>query len=71
MYKTKKFNNEELKNHEDKKIVYNFIITVLAAIVLLIESIYILMSGLKTGILKKEILTTRSDIGFDIIIKTN
>ena len=71
MYKTKKFPNEELKNHEDKKIVYNFIITVLAAIVLLIESIYILISGLKTGILKKEILTTRSDIGFDIIIKTN
>tara|TARA_Y100001968_G_scaffold109317_1_gene98873 strand:- start:1113 stop:1322 length:210 start_codon:yes stop_codon:yes gene_type:complete len=52
-------------------IVYNFIVTILAATILLIESIYILLSAFKTGFLKKEVLTNRSNVGFDIVIKSN
>ena len=62
-----------LKNSTSKgnNIVYNFIITTLAASILLIESIYILLCAFKTGFLKKEVLTKKSNVGFDIVIKSN
>ena len=56
---------------DKKNIIYNFIITILSAIVLLVESLFILLSAFRKGFLKKEILTKKSDIGFDIIIKSN
>ncbi len=62
---------EEKVNQKKKNIVYHFIITILALIILLLESLYILLSAFKKGFLKKEVLTTKSNIGFDIIIKSN
>tara|TARA_Y100001968_G_scaffold333661_1_gene398143 strand:+ start:77490 stop:77723 length:234 start_codon:yes stop_codon:yes gene_type:complete len=58
------------KDNQNKSISYNLIIGIVVLIILSLESIFILLSSIKKGILKKEVLTKNSDIGFDIIIKT-
>jgi len=62
---------EEKKNSIKKNPAHQAIFFVLSLTVLLFESICILLSGFKRGILKKEILSKKSNIGFDfkIIIK--
>tara|TARA_Y100001968_G_scaffold261844_1_gene249832 strand:+ start:1036 stop:1275 length:240 start_codon:yes stop_codon:yes gene_type:complete len=55
---------------DQTNISYYFIVTIIAIILLFIESIYILLSGIKKGFLKKEVLTKKSNLGFDIIIKS-
>ena len=57
----KESNRNDLRN--------NIIFAYIAIIFLCLESIYILFSALRKGIFKQEILTKKSDIGFDIIIK--
>ena len=44
------------------------IFTILAVVIIFIESIIILINGLKKGFLKKEVLSTNSKLGFDIDI---
>ena len=55
---------------KDVSLTYNFIIIIIALFLLLLESTYIIVSCIKNGIFKKEILTENSNIGFDIIIKS-
>ena len=50
-------------------ITNNFIILLVSIISLFIESIIIIISFFKRGIFKKEILSKRTDLGFDLIIK--
>tara|TARA_Y100001968_G_scaffold273377_1_gene266060 strand:- start:395 stop:640 length:246 start_codon:yes stop_codon:yes gene_type:complete len=61
--------NQSLKRKQ-KAISGNLIVYTIAMIILCIQSIWILLSVVKQGFLKKEILTKRSDVGFDIIIKS-
>tara|TARA_Y100001968_G_C18942440_1_gene519365 strand:- start:268 stop:516 length:249 start_codon:yes stop_codon:yes gene_type:complete len=63
--KTKSDSNLIIKENITQK----FIITSLALIILFLESIYILANGIKKGIFKKEVLTKKSNLGFDIIIR--
>ncbi len=44
------------------------IYSVLTIIVIFIESIYVLINGLRDGFLRKEVLSKESDLGFDIDI---
>ena len=56
-------------NKKFNKIVDIYIFTVLFVMISLYESIGVLVEIFSYGILKKEILTEESDIGFDIKIK--
>ena len=56
-------------NKKFNKIVDIYIFTVLFIMISLYESIGVLVEIFSYGILKKEILTEESDIGFDIKIK--
>ena len=44
------------------------IFTTIAVVIIFIESIIILINGLRKGLLKKEVLSTQSNLGFDIDI---
>ena len=54
------------KNHS---ITNNFIIIIISVISIFVESIIIIISFFKKGILKKEVLSNKTNIGFDLIIK--
>ena len=63
---------EETKNpkpNNDNSITNDFIILILSIINLFIQSIIIIISLFKKGFLKKEILSKRTNLGFDLIIK--
>ena len=47
----------------------NFIILIFTISSLLFESLIIIISLFKKGILKKEVLSKKSNLGFDLIIK--
>ena len=57
----------EIKNKQ-----YDFtsisIYTTITVIIIFIEAIIILVNGLKKGIFKKEVLSNKSNLGFDIDI---
>ncbi len=59
------------KHFKDNKnsITNNFIILIFYLISILFESIIIILSLFKKGIFKKEILTKKTNLGFDLIIK--
>ena len=64
--------NQKNNNPITKKnpsITNNFIILIFSVISLFVESIIIIISFFKKGILKKEILSKKTDLGFDLIIK--
>ena len=54
---------------KDKSITNHFIILMFSVISIFIESIIIIFSLFKKGILKKEILSKKTNLGFDLIIK--
>ena len=56
-------------NKQKENIGYNFILITILLLILFFESIYIIISIIKKGIFKKEILTRKSNIGFDISIR--
>ena len=59
-----------MKKQENKNsFTNNFIILIFSIISLFVESIIIIFSLFKKGILKKEILSEKTDLGFDLIIK--
>ena len=66
--------NQENKNpkpNNKNSITNNFIILIFSIIYIFFESIIIIISLFKKGILKKEILSKKTDLGFDLIIKRN
>ena len=65
----KKQENKNLKPKDKNSITNNFIILIFSIISLFFESIIIIISLFKKGIVKKEILSKKTDLGFDLIIK--
>ena len=65
-------NKQKNKNSTKKinpSITNNFIILIFSIISLFIESIIIIFGLFKKGIFKREILSKKTDLGFDLIIK--
>jgi len=66
-----------MKNIESRKpsieknnsITNNFIILIFSILSLFFESIIIIISLFKKGFLKKEVLSKKTNLGFDLIIK--
>ena len=65
----KKREYKDSKKHNNNSITYNFIILIISTISLFVESIITIISLFKKGIFKKEILSKKTDLGFDLIIK--
>ena len=61
--------NKNHKQNSNNSITYHFIILIFSIVFLFVESIVIMMSLFKRGIFKKEILSRKTDLGFDLIIK--
>ena len=61
--------NKNIKPKNNNSITNNFIILIFSVISLFIESIIIIISLFKKGILKREILSKKTNLGFDLIIK--
>ncbi len=57
------------KNKEFNKAVDTYIFTVIILTILFYKSVRVLIEIITYGVLKKEILTEESNIGFDIKIK--
>ena len=53
----------------NNSITNNFIIIILSTIYIFFKSIIIILGLLKRGIIKKEILSKKNNLGFDLIIK--
>ncbi|AAQ00203.1 MULTISPECIES: hypothetical protein [Prochlorococcus] len=64
MDSTNKISNKS----NEKDLVSLFISILLTMIIIFIESIYILIRAIDKGILKKEVLSRKSNLGFDIDI---
>ena len=54
---------------KDNSITNNFIILIFSILSLFFESLIIIISIFKKGILKKEVLSKETNLGFDLIIK--
>ena len=65
----KKQENKNPKPNNKNSITNNFIILIFSIITLFVESIIIIISLFKKGIVKKEVLSKKTDLGFDLIIK--
>ena len=65
----KKREYKDSKKNNNNSITYNFIILIISTISLFVESILTIISLFKKGIFKKEILSKKTDLGFDLIIK--
>ncbi|ABM76101.1 Conserved hypothetical protein [Prochlorococcus marinus str. NATL1A] len=65
----KKREYKDSKKNNNNSITYNFIILIISTISLFVESIITIISLFKKGIFKKEILSKKTDLGFDLIIK--
>ena len=65
----KKQENKNPKQNNKNSITNNFIILIFSIVSLFIESIIIIISLFKKGIVKKEVLSKETDLGFDLIIK--
>ena len=65
----KKQENRNPNPKNNNSITNSFIILIFSIISLFFESIIIIISCFRNGILKKEILSKRTDLGFDLIIK--
>ena len=65
----KKREYKDSKKNNNNSITYNFIILIISTISLFVDSIITIISLFKKGIFKKEILSKKTDLGFDLIIK--
>ncbi len=61
--------NKNPQPNKKNSITNNFIILIFSIISLFFESILIIISLFKKGIVKKEILSKKTDLGFDLTIK--
>tara|TARA_B100001250_G_scaffold307653_1_gene269508 strand:+ start:357 stop:581 length:225 start_codon:yes stop_codon:yes gene_type:complete len=67
-----KMKTKESQKHsavKNKSIANNYIIIILSIFSLFFESIVIIISLFRKGILKKEVLSQKNNLGFDLIIK--
>ena len=62
-------NNKKTRTKNNNSITNNFIFLIFSVISLFLESIIIIISLFKKGIFKREILSKKTDLGFDLIIK--
>ena len=62
-------NNQNPPIERANSITNNFIILILSILSLFFESIIIIISLFKKGIFKKEVLSKKTNLGFDLIIK--
>ena len=69
LIKMKKQENNFPNQNNNNSITNNFIILIFSIISLFIESIIIIISLFRKGIFKREILSNKTDLGFDLIIK--
>ena len=67
--KMKNQDNKDTRTKNNNSITNNFIILIFSVISLFLESIIIIISLFKKGIFKREILSKKTDLGFDLIIK--
>ena len=67
--KMKEKEYKDPKQIHNNSITNNFIILIFSIISLFIESIITIIGLFKKGIFKKEILSKKTDLGFDLIIK--
>ena len=63
-----KYNKKASKGKNDS-VTNNFIILLFSMISLFFESLIIIFSLFKKGFFKKEILSKKTNLGFDLIIK--
>ena len=61
--------SQETPIGKNNLIINNFIIVIFSILSIFIEAIIIIISLFKKGIFKKEALSNKSDLGFDLIIK--
>ena len=61
--------NQKPSIEKNNSITNNFIIMIFLILSLFFESIIIIISLFKKGILKKEVLSRKTNLGFDLIIK--
>ena len=64
-----KKDTQKLSIKKNNSIINNFIISIFSILSLFLESIIIIISLFKRGILKKEVLSEKTNLGFDLIIK--
>ncbi len=69
LIKMKKKSRLKYSREKDDSITNNFIILIFSVLSVFIESIIIITSFFKKGILKKEVLSDKTTLGFDLIIK--
>ena len=62
-------NSQKPPMERSNSITNNFIILILSILSLFFESIIIIISLFKKGIFKKEVLSKKTNLGFDLIIK--
>ena len=67
--KMKRKDSQTPQIDKDNSITNNFIIIIFSILSLFFESIIIIFSLFKKGILKKEVLSKNNKLGFDLIIK--
>ena len=67
--KMKRKDSQTSQIDKDNSITNNFIIIIFSILSLFFESIIIIFSLFKKGILKKEVLSNKNNLGFDLIIK--
>tara|TARA_Y100001968_G_C19436900_1_gene760231 strand:+ start:424 stop:630 length:207 start_codon:yes stop_codon:yes gene_type:complete len=60
---------QRLSKENNSSITNNFIIFLFSIVSLFFESIITILSLFKKGIFKKEILSKKTNLGFDLIIK--
>ena len=67
--KMKRKDTQTSKIEKHNSITNNFIILIFSILSLFFESIIVIFSLFKKGILKKEVLSNKTNLGFDLIIK--
>tara|TARA_B100000700_G_scaffold98683_1_gene111115 strand:- start:285 stop:491 length:207 start_codon:yes stop_codon:yes gene_type:complete len=65
----KKKDTQKISIKKNNSIINNFIISIFSILSLFLESIIIIISLFKKGIVKKEVLSEKTNLGFDLIIK--
>jgi len=62
-------NQDKTETKNNNSITNYCIILIFSVVSLFVESIIIIISFFKKGIFKREILSKKTDLGFDLIIK--
>ena len=63
-----KYQSSNIDQTQRNDIVSSAIYLFITTIIIVLESIYVLVKGMRRGVLKKEVLSQKSNLGFDIDI---